>query len=142
MSIINSKSAIDFKTRLLSFYPSLEIARSTLLPRIEKYKKVRVVADTFYINCWQWTGSLDTKGYGIITIRKDPDKWIAQVHKLIYVLYNNEYPNPSLCILHTCDYPSCFNPDHLFLGTLGQNAFDASKKGRIANQFSYETRYY
>ncbi len=31
---------------------------------------------------------------------------------------------------HTCDTPSCINPEHLWAGTRSQNALDASKKGR------------
>lgn len=31
---------------------------------------------------------------------------------------------------HTCDTPSCINPEHLWAGTRTQNLLDASKKGR------------
>ncbi|WP_228042267.1 MULTISPECIES: HNH endonuclease [unclassified Tychonema] len=31
---------------------------------------------------------------------------------------------------HTCNTPSCINPEHLWAGTRSQNALDASKKGR------------
>ncbi|NJL65865.1 MAG: hypothetical protein HC894_01590 [Microcoleus sp. SM1_3_4] len=31
---------------------------------------------------------------------------------------------------HTCDNPSCINPEHLWAGTRTQNLLDASKKGR------------
>jgi DNA invertase Pin-like site-specific DNA recombinase len=31
---------------------------------------------------------------------------------------------------HTCDTPSCINPEHLWGGTRTQNLLDASKKGR------------
>lgn len=31
---------------------------------------------------------------------------------------------------HTCDTPSCINPEHLWAGTRSQNLLDASKKGR------------
>ena len=36
----------------------------------------------------------------------------------------------SMDACHTCDNPSCINPEHLWGGTRTQNSLDASKKGR------------
>jgi len=36
----------------------------------------------------------------------------------------------SMDACHTCDNPSCINPEHLWGGTRSQNSLDASKKGR------------
>ena len=36
----------------------------------------------------------------------------------------------SIDACHTCDNPSCINPEHLWGGTRTQNSLDASKKGR------------
>jgi hypothetical protein len=34
------------------------------------------------------------------------------------------------CILHRCDNPACVRPDHLFLGTMQDNAIDRETKKR------------
>lgn len=38
----------------------------------------------------------------------------------------------SLCVLHKCDNRLCINPDHLFLGTRGDNNKDRHAKGRTS----------
>ena len=43
---------------------------------------------------------------------------------------------PVRCILHRCDTPLCFNPEHLFEGTDGDNIQDCLAKGR----FNYASR--
>jgi len=35
-----------------------------------------------------------------------------------------------MSVLHSCDTPACWNPDHLFLGTQADNVHDCIQKGR------------
>ena len=77
--------------------------------------------------CWLWTGCRDRLGYGKMgVIRKI---WLT--HRIAMTLAGHNIAG--LCVLHHCDNPPCVNPDHLFLGTRGDNNSDRAKKGRSAS---------
>lgn len=77
--------------------------------------------------CWLWQGSKSPKGYGVISYQGKA--WRA--HRLAYKFTRGDIP-AGLCVLHRCDNPSCVRPDHLFLGTHGENNTDRARKGRNA----------
>ena len=85
-----------------------------------------------FSGCWIWMGALSSKGYGSIRISKKT--YIAS--RVSFVIYKGTIPN-GLCILHSCDIPSCVNPDHLRLGTHFENIQDMiSKKRDVWSNFS------
>lgn len=79
--------------------------------------------------CWIWKGAKNDKGYGQIYV---PGQGLKYAHRLAYQWYRGEIPDGML-VCHNCpagDNPSCVNPHHLFLGTVGDNNRDMFAKGR------------
>lgn len=87
-------------------------------------------------NCWEWVGALNNKGYGVMSNPRLPGKnKMRVVSRIAYEVWIGPIPD-NLFVLHHCDNPKCFNPDHLFVGTQKDNLRDAAKKGRIRNRYS------
>ena len=75
--------------------------------------------------CIEWTGSIQSSGYGHVTIKQK--QWLT--HRLSWTLSKGKIPYKKL-ILHRCDNRKCINIDHLFVGTHKQNSVDMWNKGR------------
>jgi HNH endonuclease len=89
-----------------------------------------------YFGCWNWTGYLFNRG---VKGREYGGVWIngkkRLVHRVAWEALNGAIPDGfELC--HSCDNPSCWRPDHLFLGSHQENLVDAAKKGRLAVKLS------
>lgn len=82
--------------------------------------------------CWIWGGASHPTGYGRFCYKYKLD----YAHRWSYKIFNGEIPISDsyhgTCVLHKCDNPFCVNPDHLFLGTQGENMHDRNKKARDA----------
>ena len=71
--------------------------------------------------CWNWLGSLNKmRGYGQIY---SENYKIILAHRLSWIIHFGEIPIGKL-VLHKCDNKKCVNPNHLYLGTHGDNAKD------------------
>ncbi len=87
-----------------------------------------------YRECWVWLGAKTTKGYGQLRLDGEPQ----YVHRIAAELLLGLDPASGLYVLHWCDNTSCFNPDHLRLGTHEDNMRDAVLKGRMGKKLKTE----
>ena len=91
-----------------------------MLKRFEdKYIKLNSVS------CWLWTGCIVRGGYGQIRINGKG----VYAHRYSYEKNNGAIPEGVL-VRHTCNVPSCVNPNHLVLGTHQDNMDDKVNSGR------------
>ena len=106
-----------------------KIARAAKLakqPPLEErfWSKVEINGDD---DCWPWTAATRRKdeGYGAFWLnrRHQPSNRVA------WILERGEIPH-GLVVCHSCDNPSCCNPDHLFLGSPLENNKDKVNKNR------------
>jgi hypothetical protein len=87
---------------------------------------LRAVPDRPADGCWLWTRCKGRQGYGYISVEGRGRK---ATHVSIY-LKTGEWPPKGMFVCHSCDNPPCVNPDHLWIGTCGDNARDMVAKGR------------
>lgn len=76
--------------------------------------------------CWLWTHGLHGNGY--------PGFWYKGKnytgHRFAYEALVGPIP-AGMQIMHSCDTPSCVNPDHLRPGTQTENNLQAVAQGRM-----------
>jgi hypothetical protein len=77
-------------------------------------------------DCWLWTGAVNDSGYGKLTANGSK---AYRAHRFSYELANGPLEK-EVCVLHRCDVRRCVRPDHLFIGSRGDNNRDAASKGR------------
>jgi hypothetical protein len=75
------------------------------------------------IKCWLWKGVSDSNGYGQFRFEGKT----IRAPRVAFYLRTGEWPD-NAC--HTCDNPTCCNPDHIFSGTRKDNMMDMMAKGR------------
>lgn len=78
--------------------------------------------------CWVWIGNTSRNGYGSIQSGGKGSPTLS-AHRLSYEMHKGQIPD-GLVVMHSCDNPSCVNPDHLSVGTFKENTHDMIAKGR------------
>ena len=98
------------------------------MPKIERFfQKVDKSGSTDFPTCWIWTGAATSKTYGhFCYYTKKP---AIGAHVASYLFHKGEIPDGQI-VRHSCDNPSCVNPEHLILGTHSDNMKDMFARGR------------
>lgn len=90
---------------------------------VRLWDKVNILDDK---SCWEWTASLDGKGYGQINVNGS----MKRAHRLAWEDYTKKTIPQNMCACHCCDNTLCCNPNHIFIGTQADNMKDMARKGR------------
>lgn len=77
--------------------------------------------------CWIFTGCKSKRGYGKVS---DFGSHLVYAHRVMFE-HSTGVSAVGRVVMHSCDMPSCVNPDHLSLGTQKDNLDDARRKGRL-----------
>ena len=102
------------------------------LPEVERFWS-KVQKNDTSDGCWLWMGSKSPSGYGMF--HRKP---FVSAHRFAWITIYGIIPD-GMNVLHQCDNPACVRPEHLFLGTQGDNVRDMMRKGRWT---SYHGRVY
>lgn len=84
-------------------------------------------------DCWLWLGVKNPSGYGRIDYRGK--SYLA--HRMMLFWFKRiptlekMRQNKTGIALHSCDNPSCVNPEHLSVGTAAENISSVYQRGRM-----------
>jgi len=86
----------------------------------------KVLRGTAPDSCWEWVGTKNKGGYGVFAL------WGKSVfaHRLSLAMSVPCLVEKNKLVIHSCDNPSCVNPDHLRMGTAAENSQDMVDRSR------------
>lgn len=113
---------------------SLEVIQTTAQ---KFWSKVQILSEN---ECWPWYGCFTRNGYGTFCVCHNGQPFSTSAHRIGYMLHYNVYLTKEEFVCHKCDNRKCCNPDHLFVGSVGDNNRDMWHKGR--GKCSYGTKRY
>lgn len=102
--------------------------------RVRFWSRVRPVARGPRKGCWLWTGARHPFGHGRFALGTGIAP--GYTHRIAWELLRGAIP-AGMQVNHHCDEPSCVNPDHLYVGTQGDNMRDAKRRGRLATTHAH-----
>ena len=84
-------------------------------------------------NCWLTDMHADHSGYVTVGVHTDGVELRRKLHVVAWEAHNAEPVPDGMVVMHMCDTPGCFNPNHLRVGTQAENIQDSVAKGRHAS---------
>ena len=106
----------------------LEVSKEYIILRLLEYRSIDPIK-----GCWIWNGYCNDicgTGYGKMSFKSFNKTVSLFTHRLSAYVFKDFNLDPKIFICHDCDNPPCFNPDHLFEGTIEDNNLDRFAKGR------------
>jgi hypothetical protein len=94
---------------------------------IERFNEKYIVDEN--TGCWNWQGTLTTKGYGTFHVNYKEIK----AHRFAYEYFVGPLDD-KLMICHECENKKCCNPDHLRQDTNKSNMIDMVYAGNQKHQ--------
>src|SRR3990167_7024280 len=79
--------------------------------------------------CWEYMSARTEKGYGRFVVSHHRNPFNVRVPRLSATLFLG-FNMGRKQVLHRCDNPPCFNPDHLYIGTNSDNLQDSFSRGK------------
>jgi hypothetical protein len=86
------------------------------------WRKVTIAGGT---ECWLWSASTSTTGYGQFAVKRGAKKCVVRAHRFAYEITHGPIP-AGLVIDHLCNEPLCVNPAHLRAVTNRENVLRGS----------------
>ena len=77
-------------------------------------------------DCWLWTGCKTPKRYGVVSLNNA--KYYA--HRVLFHISGGKYEEGKE-VCHSCNNPSCVNPEHLRMDTRKGNSADRAAAGTL-----------
>lgn len=90
--------------------------------------------------CWHWMGSYNNVGRPRIAVRiKGKSKWVTVARYIVQFVHGKPWGRNQArrkVGAHTCDNPSCVNPEHVEGTTQKQNVRQCVARGRHVSGFT------